>query len=201
MCNSDYEGGARRYLRHGSQPEAVPAVKDAPMLEPFWAAGFSFARGHFVANVPYDCCLPMVFWARRSRLVSAAGRMATTSREPAECRLPRVREESARRRHVPNSGRAGATESSPPGVPARDGQHSLKVCGRSLLSLSPSLKRPTHARRQRLTALIHMAPELVPDRDYDTVEQERYGLGTIRDVDVFYKLFLVDTVKREEHPL
>ena len=60
---------------------------------------------------------------------------------------------------------------------------------------------PSHARRQRLTALIHMAPELVPDRDYDTVEQERYGLGTIRDVDVFYKLFLVDTVKREAHPL
>ena len=60
---------------------------------------------------------------------------------------------------------------------------------------------PSHARRQRLTALIHMAPELVPGRDYDTVEQERYGLGPIRDVEVFYKLFLVDTVKREAQPL
>lgn len=62
MCNSDFEGqGATRYLRHQSQPEAVPAVDSEPMLQPFWAAGFSFARGHFVRDVPYDCCLPDVF--------------------------------------------------------------------------------------------------------------------------------------------
>ncbi len=204
MCNSDYEGGGlARYLRHGSQPEAVPAVKDAPMLEPFWAAGFSFARGHFVANVPYDCCLPMVFMGEEISIGIRgwthgydfyANQQSVVFHEYAQ--------ESARRRHVPKFWEGGRNRKpSPPGVPARDGQHSLKVCGRSLLSLSPSLKRPTHARRQRLTALIHMAPELVPDRDYDTVEQERYGLGTIRDVDVFYKLFLVDTVKREAHPL
>jgi hypothetical protein len=62
MCNSDYEGGGKaRYLRHGSQPEAVPQIKESPMLQPYWAAGFSFARGHFVHKVRYDCCLPMVF--------------------------------------------------------------------------------------------------------------------------------------------
>ena len=62
MCNSDFEGRPpARYLRHNSQPEAVPVIQDEPMLQPFWAAGFSFARGHFLVKVKYDCCLPMVF--------------------------------------------------------------------------------------------------------------------------------------------
>ena len=32
-----------------------------PTIEPFWAAGFSFGRGHFVVNVPYDQHLPWIF--------------------------------------------------------------------------------------------------------------------------------------------
>jgi [Skp1-protein]-hydroxyproline N-acetylglucosaminyltransferase len=36
-------------------------LKLAVALHPFWAAGFSFARGHFVVQVPYDQYLPMVF--------------------------------------------------------------------------------------------------------------------------------------------
>ena len=50
-----------RYLRHLSQPEGVVAIKDMPQLEPFWAAGFSFSRGHFKVRVPYDAYQPMVF--------------------------------------------------------------------------------------------------------------------------------------------
>jgi Glycosyltransferase (GlcNAc) len=30
-------------------------------LQPYWAAGFSFARGHFTVRVPYDGYQPMVF--------------------------------------------------------------------------------------------------------------------------------------------
>jgi len=61
MCASDYEGhGAMRHLRHGQQPEGVPLIH-VPVLEPFWAAGFSFGRGHFVVNIPYDQHLPMIF--------------------------------------------------------------------------------------------------------------------------------------------
>lgn len=62
MCNSDYEGSMpARYLRHGSQPEDVPTIRDMPQLQPFWAAGFSFSRGHFKLRVPYDAYQPMVF--------------------------------------------------------------------------------------------------------------------------------------------
>jgi len=53
-----------RYLRHGSQPENVPVIRDMPQLEPFWAAGFSFSRGHFKLRVPYDAYQPMVFQVR-----------------------------------------------------------------------------------------------------------------------------------------
>ena len=62
MCNSAFEGSMpARYLRHGAQPEEAPVVHGSPMMQPFWAAGMSFARGHFIHRVPYDCCLPMVF--------------------------------------------------------------------------------------------------------------------------------------------
>ena len=62
MCNTDYESGQKnKYLRHGSQPEAVPTIRGTPQLQPYWAAGYSFSRGHFVVNVPYDFYQPMIF--------------------------------------------------------------------------------------------------------------------------------------------
>mmetsp|Transcript_18895 Transcript_18895/g.41147 ORF Transcript_18895/g.41147 Transcript_18895/m.41147 type:complete len:707 (+) Transcript_18895:298-2418(+) len=62
MCASDFEGyGDMKHLRHGQQPEGVTYIHDMPTLNPFWAAGFSFGRGHFVVNVPYDQHLPWIF--------------------------------------------------------------------------------------------------------------------------------------------
>lgn len=62
MCESDFEGtGDYKHLRHGQQPEGIPYIHDGPTLNPFWAAGFSFGRGHFVVNVPYDQHLPWIF--------------------------------------------------------------------------------------------------------------------------------------------
>lgn len=55
MCNTKYEGGAQgMHLRHGSQPECIPVIRGVSQLQPWWAAGYSFSRGHFVVNVPYD---------------------------------------------------------------------------------------------------------------------------------------------------
>jgi len=62
MCNTHYEGkGKMKHLRHGQQPEGRPGIHGEPTLNAFWAAGFSFARGHFVVQVPYDQYLPMIF--------------------------------------------------------------------------------------------------------------------------------------------
>ena len=62
MCNTYYEGGVQgMHLRHGSQPERMPSIHGSPQLQPWWAAGYSFSRGHFVVNVPYDQYQPMIF--------------------------------------------------------------------------------------------------------------------------------------------
>jgi hypothetical protein len=62
MCNTVYEGGAQgMHLRHASQPERFPSIKGSPQLQPWFAAGFFFARSHFVVNVPYDWLSPMIF--------------------------------------------------------------------------------------------------------------------------------------------
>jgi len=53
--------GLDRHLQHGEQPEAKPNVEGVPQFEPYWGAGFSFSRGHFVVNIPYDLWLPHVF--------------------------------------------------------------------------------------------------------------------------------------------
>lgn len=70
MCVSDFEGaGAIQHLRHGQQPEGPAGIKGQPTLHPFWAAGFSFARGHFVIQIPYDHYLPFVFQGASRRHV------------------------------------------------------------------------------------------------------------------------------------
>jgi len=65
MCDSDftedYYESNLEVLQHGQEPEAEPFDKVMPVLEPFWAAGFSFGRGHFSVQVPYDQYLPMIF--------------------------------------------------------------------------------------------------------------------------------------------
>jgi [Skp1-protein]-hydroxyproline N-acetylglucosaminyltransferase len=62
MCVAEFEGrGSTRHLRFGQQPEGMAGIHGQPTIHPFWAAGFSFARGHYVIQVPYDQYLPMIF--------------------------------------------------------------------------------------------------------------------------------------------
>lgn len=61
VCNTMFDiSGNKKHLRHFSQPES-PNYFNTPQLQPYFAAGFSFARGHFILNVPYDPYLPMVY--------------------------------------------------------------------------------------------------------------------------------------------
>jgi [Skp1-protein]-hydroxyproline N-acetylglucosaminyltransferase len=62
MCKIEYEWdrSPNEHLKNGIQPTHEPVIHK-PMLNPFWAAGFSFGRGHFVVQVPYDQYLPLVF--------------------------------------------------------------------------------------------------------------------------------------------
>ena len=49
MCNIGYEWtGSMRHIKFNKQQQQTPKFEDTPQLHPFWAAGFSFSRGHFV---------------------------------------------------------------------------------------------------------------------------------------------------------
>lgn len=62
MCDTGFEEGQQNhYLRHGQEPETAPDIKGSPQLHPLFAAGYSFSRGHFVVNVPYDFYQPLIF--------------------------------------------------------------------------------------------------------------------------------------------
>jgi hypothetical protein len=51
-----------------------------------------------------------------------------------------------------------------------------------------SLRRATH--------IVGMAPDLDPS-SYDHTEEEKYGLGKVRKLEEFYRLFLIDAKERK----
>ena len=64
---------------------------------------------------------------------------------------------------------------------------------------------PTHAGEgqkslRRSTSVIGMAPDIDP-ATWDHSELERYGLGQVRDLSLFYKVFLIDTHERKAEKL
>lgn len=70
MCNFFFEfSSVVGLLQHHGASRISPAKiqgisrngQVSPVLHPFWAAGMSFARGHFVVRVPYDPHTPMLF--------------------------------------------------------------------------------------------------------------------------------------------
>ena len=78
MCNIQYECTSKNinnnnndcFLVLQSPTNTLPTNKDdkSPTLHPFWSAGFSFSRGHFIVQVPYDQYLPMVFHGEESNI-------------------------------------------------------------------------------------------------------------------------------------
>jgi [Skp1-protein]-hydroxyproline N-acetylglucosaminyltransferase len=71
MCSTVFEDGDEvgKHLRHDQEPCSLPDFKDMQQqLQPLWAAGFSFGRGHFVVNVPYDLYLPNIFQGEESNI-------------------------------------------------------------------------------------------------------------------------------------
>jgi [Skp1-protein]-hydroxyproline N-acetylglucosaminyltransferase len=74
MCNLNFEGHVKsqKHLVLKSPAKSTPKVQGTPMLHPFWSAGFSFARGHFVVQVPYEQYSAMVFQGEESSLAIRA---------------------------------------------------------------------------------------------------------------------------------
>jgi hypothetical protein len=168
MCNSDFEGAMpARYLRHGAQPEEAPQIKDMPQLQPFWAAGFSFSKGHFKLRVPYDAYQPMVFQGEEIVIGIRGFTHGYDFYAPQNSVVFHEYAVKSKRRskvHMfwENTKFVGM------------GQRSLK----------------------RATSIVGMAPDIDPE-SWDHSEIDRYGLGTVRPLSLFYKLFLIDTHERK----
>lgn len=189
---SDFEGSLpARYLRHGAQPEDIPAIKGSPQLQPYWAAGFSFSRGHFKVRVPYDAYQPMVFQGEEIVLGIRGFTFGYDFYAPERSVIfHEYAVHSQRRKSIhmfwENNRHAG------------EGQKSIR----------------------RGVAIVGMAPDLDPS-SWDASELDKYGLGTgkvvllficsmsrfhlmiylgdftARNISLFYKLFLIDPVHRK----
>eukprot|EP01036_Dinobryon_divergens_P045489 gene45489-60782_t len=150
MCNSDFEGEMpSRYLRHGSQPEDYAIIREGPQLQPFWAAGFSFSRGHFKVQVPYDALQPMVFQGEEISIGIRGFTYGYDFYAPRDSVVfHEYAEKSDRRKKVPMFW-----------------ENSQKHRGEAKKSLARSM------------SIIRMSPDIDPSA-WDHREEKKYGIGT-----------------------
>lgn len=171
MCNTYYEGGPQGlHLRHGSQPERVPSVQGTPQLQPWWAAGYSFSRGHFIVNVPYDYLQPMIFQGEEMSIGIRGFTIGYDYYAPERSvcfHHYAVGKNAAIRNKVhhfwENSNRYAGT-----------GKAAMK----------------------RLLGIVHMIPE-VDSSEWDHTEEQRYGIGNVRTPEKFYHTFGIHVLDKE----
>lgn len=163
LCNTDFEGD---YLRHGQQPPRPSGLRDEPTLHPFWAAGFSFSRGHFVVSVPYDAYLPNVFQGEEYSM----GLRGFTygydyySPEHSACfHMYALHKNRESRLAVPHFWENQA------------------IFGDELVG-------------EAMRRLVGILDENV--HEYNRIEEEKYGLGRIRSADKFYRTFGIHVHER-----
>jgi hypothetical protein len=170
MCRSDFEDtGPRSHLRHGQQPEGPAGIKGEPTLEPFWAAGFSFGRGHFVINIPYDQHLPWVFQGEE---ISIGLRGFTYgydyyTPEQSVCFHYYAKQDNTGLRKKVKLFWENQKEF---------GQHNIKKIEVSGM--------------RRLNGIIGMGEKnLDPSQDWIHTDEKKYGIGKVRSVQKFFDTF------------
>jgi [Skp1-protein]-hydroxyproline N-acetylglucosaminyltransferase len=170
MCNTIYEGGAQgMHLRHGSQPEREPAIHDSPQLQPWWAAGYSFSRGHFVVNVPYDYLQPMIFQGEEMSIGIRGYTIGYDYYAPERsvCFHHYSVGENAKKRSKVH----------------HFWENDNKYAGTGRKAM------------MRLLGIVHMNPE-DPVESWDHTEEDIYGIGGVRTPENFYLTFGINVVEK-----
>jgi len=170
MCNTRYEGGAQgMHLRHGSQPECIPVIRGMSQLQPWWAAGYSFSRGHFVVNVPYDWNSAMIFQGEEMSIGIRGFTIGYDYYAPERsvCFHHYAVGKNARVRNKVH----------------HFWENDNKYAGTGKKAM------------QRLLGLVRMNPE-VPSEDWDHVDEDIYGVGGVRTPEKFYETFGIDVVNK-----
>jgi [Skp1-protein]-hydroxyproline N-acetylglucosaminyltransferase len=175
MCNTVYEGGAQgMHLRHGSQPEREPVIHGSPQLQPWWAAGYSFSRGHFLVNVRYDYLQPMIFQGEEMSIGIRGFSIGYDFYAP---------ERSVCFHHYAVGKNAKI----------RNKVHHFWENDRTYSGTGKKAMK-------RLLGIVHMNPE-IDVSEWDHTDEELYGLGGVRTPEKFYELFGIHVQKKtvEKH--
>lgn len=170
MCNTIYEGGPQgMHLRHGSQPEKYPSIQGVSMLQPWWAAGYSFSRGHFVVNVPYDPYQPMIFQGEEMSIGIRGFTIGYDYYAP---------------------GRSVCFHHYAVGKNKKLRNKVHHFWENDAYYMGTGKKAMA-----RLLGIVHMNPEIDPAK-WDHVEEDTYGIGKVRTCEKFYDLFGINVVKK-----
>jgi len=165
ICDAGFTGvGKERRLRHDvfDQPESS-SHRNAPLLQPFWGAGFSFSRGHFVLSVPYDPRVAMI--DRADEEISMAIRAFSHGYD-----------NYAPMRNICFRGQI------------EDLNEDVEVSPKEkyFSELADQYMRKQKESMTRLLGLVGMEPyEEIEER----TEEERYGLGRVREASKFFTCF------------
>ena len=181
MCNSDFEGrGVTRHMRHGQQPEGPAGIKGEPTLEPLWAAGFSFSRGHFIVNVPYDQHLPWIFQGEEISIGLRGFTYGYDYYTP---------ETSPCFHYYANADDSGK-------------RNKVKLFWENTKSFGhETIRKVEEGGMKRLNGIIQMNPPSIKEDDWIHIEEKKYGIGKVRTVAKFFDTFGIDmeTHKVEDH--
>lgn len=170
MCNTVYEGGPQGlHLRHASQPEMVPSIHGEPQLQPWWAAGYSFSRGHFVVNVPYDWLQPMIFQGEEMSIGIRGFTIGYDFYAP---------ERSVCFHHY-----------------AVGKNKNLRNKVKHFWENGDRYAGTGKKAMTRLLGIVHMNPE-VPVEKWNHMEEDIYGIGEARKPEKFYEIFGIDVTKK-----
>jgi [Skp1-protein]-hydroxyproline N-acetylglucosaminyltransferase len=155
MCNSYWqEALGSQHVHHSTQPECVPAVTGTPQLHPWWSAGFSFSRGHFIVNVPYDLYQPMVFSGEEMSIAIRGWTMGYDYYTP---------EKSVAFHYYQDSAEVKAKRGKVPTF----WENAERYRGAGVKGM------------RRLLGIVHMLPADT-DSTYDRTDESIYGLGNVR---------------------
>merc|ERR1712238_588260 len=174
MCNTEYEDGPQgTHLRHLSQPESKASITGQPQLEPYWAAGFSMSRGHFVVNVPYDQYQPMTFQGEEMSIGIRGFTIGYDFFSP---------ERSICFHHYAEGKN-------------KEGRNKVNHFWEN----APKYEGVGKTAMQRLLGIVHMNPE-IDTKTWSHDEEDRYGIGKVRTPEKFYSVFGVDVLNKTTKP-
>lgn len=168
MCNSYFkESQGGKHIHHSTQPESLPAIHGMPQLHPWWSAGFSFSRGHFVVNVPYDRAQPMVFSGEEMSIAIRGWTIGydyyTSERSACFHHYAESEEGIAKRKNVPTFW--------------ENSDHFEGVGRRGMA---------------RLLGIVHMGMKDTPRDSWDHTDEDIYGIGDVRTPEQLFRILGID---------